>query len=464
MSSPLHAFYVRSDQHTPDSIRQSLVDLHFDDIWLRIAPVEQITWDGSSPIQVELYHLREGMPMLPEAAAALLSSRERVVLRLSVDATRTTVAYEVYRNGVSRTGWAGDVETFEAAEDRKPKEQRPAAELRRCREAFLRAFGQETGVDLEALLASEAASQLGSDEAIEGTEALVRGRFVKLMRGMGRWPEMFRFHDRNETDDDGISGAQEHVALVALDLRHAERLWKRTPARQAYQFLRAIEPLKRAVLGPLAHALPDVLAAIETHPPEAPLAASAAPDLTAYEVLAASTALVFMVGDRVRYLDERFFPALALSEAPISKAALEDSLDDVACLGVLSAMTEVLPYSVPEGQMMEAFADEEVSPLATWAVADDMYEGTVFLLDPARLRKIVDDFDIDALKEKVTAFRTAWSEIAEVTDASADELAERGARDEAELSRFEDTFVELQHVLRIADLNDLSLALIFYSE
>jgi hypothetical protein len=473
MTAPLHAFYLRTDQHSSESIQLALIDLHLDELWFRLSSPAEVRWDGSPVYQLELYHLRDGMPVVPEALGSLLSQKEKLSLRVSVDGSRTSVAFELFRDGKSATGWAGDVECFDD-DTHRPKKQRSEKELAASRDAFLAHFEAETGLRFGALMDAETISERANEVADGGTIAMVRNRFVRLVQGMGRWPELFRFHDRHEDEareepgeeeeaDDGDDLERDHVALCAFDPRHAERAWRARPASQVYQFLRRVEPLRATILGPLSHVLPEAIAAVEAHPPEQPLATAEEPDLMLYEVLALASGLVYMVGDRLRYLDERFFPLLSLTKGAPARAVLADALDEIAELDVVAAMTEVLPYSVPEGQMMEAFGDEELSPLVPWAVKDDSYEGSLFLLDPTRLRALVEEFDIDEFKSRVDEFRKLWFELSGAASYEA-WLEARSERDDTELSRFEDTFVELQHTLRLAEGNELAVALVFYSE
>lgn len=461
MTAPLHLYYLRAEQQPVEVLREALLRLHLDELWMRLASLGELRWEGSECLQLELYHLRDGTPILPEAAGAMLSSHDRQALRLSVDSSRTSVAFELYRNGVAVAAWAGDVESF-GSEDRRPKKERRPEELQACRERFLAFFRKTTGLDFQELMSSPAIREDAARTGAPDGLLLLRGRLLKPVEGMGRWPELFRFHDRNQGEE---SPGAEHAAIVGLDLQLAERLWRRTPASQVYQYLRMLEPLRGVVLGPLAGLLPQVLAAVEAHPPEQPLASDEEPDLTVFEVLAMSTAQVFMVGDRVEYLDERFYPLLSLSKGAVSREAVADSLEEIAELDVLSAITEVMPYAVPEGQMMDAFADEELSPLAPWAVRDDSYEGSLFLLDTCRLRALVDAFDIDELNARIAEFRRLWFEVSDPTGGSLEEWLEgRRELDRRELSRFEDTFVELQHVLPLSEGNGLTPALLFYSE
>jgi hypothetical protein len=469
MTTPIHAFYLRSDQHTRETIRDILLELHLDQLWLRVSTLEGVRWGGVPVIQLELYHLREGMPVLPEALGAALAYKERSALRLSIDSTRTTVGYELFQDGKPGPVWAGNIETF--GQDPSERKKKGAAE---GPAAFIEMFTSELGLDLAALLDADPVTEQAAQRALKGTEALVRGRFVQLVPGMGRWAELFTFHDRHDdeeraetdTDADTDTGTdEEHVALVALDLKQAERLWRRSPASMVYQFLRLVEPIRRSVLGPLASVLPEVLTIVQNHPPEAPLAAAEDPDPTVFEVLAMATALVYMVGDRISYHDDRFFPLLSLAEGAIPRGALQDSVDEIAPLGLLTAMTEVLPYKVPEGQMIEAIADEELAPLAPWAVREDSYEGAIFLLDATRLGALVEAFDIERFKERAHEFRAAWCAVADPDGGSVEEWATpREERDTEEMDRFEDTFVELQHTLALASLNGLTPALVFYSE
>jgi hypothetical protein len=461
MTIPLHVYFLRAEQQPLEALHETLLRLHLDELWMRLPRLGDLRWGDSEVLQLEMYHLRDGTPVMPEAAGQLLSAHEREALRLSVDSTRTSVAFELFRNGESVSSWAGDVECF-GSEDKRAKKDRSPEDLAVCRKRFQVHFRAETGLDFEELVTSKTLRADAAEEASDHTVVLIRGRLVSPPKGMGRWPELFRFHDRNFGEE---SPGTEHAALIGLDLQLTEKLWKRTPAGQVYQYLRMIEPLRQLVLGPLSGLLHDVLGIVEAHPPEQSLASAAEPSLTVYEVLAMSTSLAFMVGDRVEWLDERFYPLLSLSESPLTRAVVEESADDIDDADVVTAMTEVMPYSVPEGAMMEAFADEELAPLASWAVQDDSYEGSLFLVDTCRLRALVEKFDIDVFNQRLAEFRKLWFEVKDPAGGSVEEwVAGRGDRDTNELSRFEDSFVELQHLLPLCDRNGLTPALLFYSE
>ncbi len=459
MTPPIHAHYVRADQHTPETIQQVLLDLHLDDLWFRVCEMEDLTWDGAACLQLEMSHLVEGLPIMPESLGLELSKEKKSALRLSVDGAHTSVAFERFQDGKAGACWAGNTDDYLQDQSGRKQEHSPEEH----QEAFRRDFLKETGLDFLELVQNPNQDEQSSEIAMEGTHVLIRGRFIRLLPGMGRWPELFRFHDRN--DISAPDQHRDHVALIALDLKALDQLWRLTPAAKVTQFLRLMEPIGAQVLGPLNHALPRVLANLETLPPESPLAAAAKPSLTTVEVLAMSTAQIFMVGDQLSYLDERFFPLFSLATGKISRDAIADCVEEIAPLGILSALTEVLPYSVPEGQMMEAFADEEIAPLAPWAVEDDVYEGSLFLLDPSRLLQQLQDFDIDELRQQARAFSEQWCKIDDPNAGSVEEwLISRQELDAAELARFEDTFVELHHLFPLAALNELSPALLFYSD
>jgi hypothetical protein len=464
MTSPIHAYFVRSDEHGKESVREVLAGLHLNDVWLRLTTEETPSWGGAPALQIELYDLRDGAPLLPEFLGVSLSKGERTALRLTVDMNRTTVAFELFKDGETRSVYAGNISGFEDDESGE-----------KGVEGFHAFFEEKTGLHFLESVEARSLAKLRSNVAVEGSEAFVRGRYVNLVKGMGRWPEMFRFHDRNMPEGPeeavAVDGEHDHVALVALDLKQAERLYRLTPAGRVHQFFRRIEPHKSVVFGPMGQALVEALSALEALPPELSIAAAGSTDPTLFELLSLSTSLVYMVGDRLAYLDERFFPLISLSKEPVSRSAVEGSLEEIRRLGVLSAMTEVLPYSVPEGEMMQSFADEELSPPAPWAVTDDgAYEGSLFLLDRARLEELVNAFEKPAFDEQVEAFRKIWYE-AEVEAAAEGDppgtmvewLARRAELDEVELNRFEDTYVELQHLVGLSHLNDLALALLFYS-
>ena len=69
------------------------------------------------------------------------------------------------------------------------------------------------------------------------------------------------------------------------------------------------------------------------------------------------------------------------------------------------------------------------------------------------------------LNERVAEFRKLWFEVDDPTGGSLEQwLAGRAEHDRTETERFEDSFVELQHLLPLAETNGLSTALLFYSE
>jgi hypothetical protein len=295
------------------------------------------------------------------------------------------------------------------------------------------------------------------------TRLLLRGRVLALPPGLPRRPDLFSFHHVTLSGPGEPRAANgDQMTLILIDHTLLDHLWTEAPAAQATHLLRAVRQVQARVLGPLGHVLPDVLMRLEALDPEHPPAASERSTLMDYEVLAMATALVYWSGGTVEDLDERFFPLLGLTDEPLPEEALESQLDDIDGLGVLSAMAEVLPYSVPEGSMLDSFGDDELSPLAKWGVTrgadgEESYEGSLFLVDAARLADLVQRFDSQRFVERTEEFRETWYRLRTAGG------GRPATAHEAELALFFWRLEELRMFLAIAGVNRLRPALFFYA-
>lgn len=452
MRPPHYAFYVLTDELTPDAIRELIHGLGLDETWLRISDTSA-RYDGQPLRQVELYDLDSGEPVFAEELGPTLAEDGRSALTVGSHPEEKEVAFALYEDGEVSFMWAGEIDDFEAEDE--------AGNEHKGREGFEHVFRDLTGASFEDFLGAASVRPDAGELADEETLLLLRGRYVGLPPGLDRTPELHSFH---EVDLDPEESDEDRMALVLLDLRLTEELWQNQPADAVSAFLEAIAPLRERVLGPLAAAMPEVRQFVLEQPSDKPLAEAPDAPLLAYELLAASTAIAFVGGHRVSYFDERLFPLLALKESNDLERVIGDELDEIAGHGLLSAMCEVLPYSVPEGQMLESIGDDELAPLASWALDEEGgYEGSIFLLDPKRLLEMMGAFSEEAFDEECQRFADAWCALA--SDGAQDSQAWRDARAESdaeERAEFDLLRSELLMLLALSEVNHLQPAILFY--
>lgn len=480
MFRPLYAYFVPVDAHDEESLQRAILSTHLDECWMRVCPLDI----GQGYTMLELTDLESGAGLTVEGLGEALSSDGRRVYRvLDGDPEQQSAAFEVFEDGERAFAWAGHFDSFDVNVDGLGR--------RMYREGFDEAFAALVGVPWDEIvpaaregqspmmemvpLEADEDAEPGEDEdeglalelADEHTDLVLRGRLMGIPEGMPRMPQLFRFHDVSQLEDDEAVPTHdeededdEHMALVLLDPGVTNLMWAEAPAGEALRFLEAMGPLQAKVLGPLAHAMPEVLEAVRQHDLERPLAAAEQRDLLVYEVLSMASATVFATGASVADHDERFLPLLSLSPIEPPDEALRASLAEISGRGVLSAMAEVLPYSVPEGEMLDCFADGELSPLAPWAVGEDgVYEGSLFHVDLERLARLVVDFEPEPFLARVRGFLERWNGMLGV-DGFDEQLM---ALHDLELMWFQQRLQELQLVLALADVNRLRPALLFYS-
>lgn len=456
--SPHYAYYVPSENIEQDTIREVLHGIGLDQAWVRILPAEA-RYEDHPLIQIEIYDLSEGVPIFAEEIGPKLSQAAALSLVVGIDESDDEAALMLCQNGEQAFAWAGSQEEFQAEDDE-------GNELKGA-EGFRHVFKELIGHGFEDFLAACPRNDEAREVADEHTDLLLRGRFMGLPEGFPRIGDLFIFHQEDELDDDEREGdhdddEQDQVALVLLDLRLTQVLWTESTAQEVSQFLQAIEPIKGKVLGPLAGDLEAAKEWVASQPPSRPLEQAPHPDLTTYEVLAMATALAFTGGTSTQRFDERLLPLLSLGEGQITGSIVKDSLEDIEELGVLSAMAEVLPYSVPEGELLECFADEELRPLADWAVQGNQYEGSLLRVDIQRVAELLQQFDVDTLKAKAEAFGRAWFEAAPGSVTSYDAWQAVRPQDEADWDRLLIQVGELRLVISLLSVNNLQPALLFY--
>jgi hypothetical protein len=470
-----YAYFVDAEEQSPDAVRGSLARLQLSETWLRLV---ELSVADRRLLMLELFDLETGAPVDVPGLGQELSGDDRWAVFVAEDPSDQGGAFEVYRAGEQRFAWGGRWEEFD---DEASGAGRPG---------FLRAFTALTGLEWAVLAAAAAEPGRFAEVADDRTELLLRGRILGIPEGMPRYPELFKLHyideiewegdeegdEESEEDgeeDEALQGDEEdegegedgagdeRLLLLLLDPELGRYLWEEAPAAHVTSFLKAIEPVRGAVLGPLAHALPDVITMVQAQKPDRPLAESPLRELVVFELLSVATAVGYLAGDTVEYYDQRFFPLLNLVDGAVAPEAVRSSLDEIREMDVLGAMVEVLPYSAPEGELLESFADEELGPPAAWAEREGVYEGSLFHLNTTRLRDRVAAFDGDRLARRVEEFRRVW---ADVLPPGNEWHAGEEDLDEVELARFEHVLNELRLLLALADVNDLQPAVLFYGD
>ena len=460
MTAHLHLVSAALD---PTRFRAALLERRLDQLWLQRA---DLTIGQLGLTRYSIYDARDGVAVPAESLGPSLSADGLMALRLAVD--DATIGYQFFRDGQQVASDQGHPEDA----------------------SFARAFAQRIDVELDALLPAALPPDDDGSLASEQTELLVRGRFLSVPAGTPRCPHLMHFHtrvliegraDRDDLDDldaeapgpkpdedeghawePSSAGEAEHMALVLLDPTRAEQLYG-APASELARFIEAIAPFGPAVMGPLAEGFGELVAAVGSLSADDTLADDTTRDPLCYEVLAMSSAVGYLVGDSVAYFDQVFFPLLSLADTEPTAELVGDSLDDIAGVDLLTAMTEVLPYRVPEGELLESFADDEIRPLVEWGVVDGAYEGSLFLVETTRLRQLVESFDAERFDRTVERFLRTWHAASDDERPFDAWRAQRAERDELELGRFIETLTELNALLALGRCSALSVGLLFFS-
>jgi hypothetical protein len=461
MKEPHYAFYVLAEELEPPKIREILHALHLDQVWIRIVETGA-RYEDCALWQIEIFDVTHGQPVFDENIGKGLSSDERTALIVGIDPEEDEVACGLYLDGEEAFVFAGSVDEFEARDEETGQEYKG-------KDGFYEFFKVLTEASFDDFIKDPAVQPEARELADDSTALLLRGRVMRVPEGAERDEDVCIFHDvqqwQDEDENPVVEGEpdSDRVALVMLDPDLMRFLWDEAPAAQVATFLEAIAPVAPKVLGPLAGALDEAQKLVAQRPQDAPLGSANAPDLLCYEVISLATALGYLAGDSVAFYAERLLPLLSIGPDPASSAIIKDSVDEIADLPIYAAMTEVMPYSVPESELMECIADEELAPLAPWALRDGTYEGSLFLLDTRRLEQLLDEFSPEGLDRLADAFMQSWQPLArpELTiEAWKEERAELDGHERLHVGLL---MAELAYLLALKRYNDLQPALLFYS-
>ena len=464
MTLPHYAYYVLAEQRSADELRQLLLELGLERAWTRVVPVRPC-FQGQALLQLEITDLETGLPIFAEELGPALAAEDRIALIVGAD--EEEVAFSLFADGETTLMWGGPAEDFEA-EDEDGKVYSGAAGLREL-------FAQLVGEPWEAFFSAEQTAPDARNVADAGTTLALRGRTVAIPEGFARNAQAFYFHESDdylpanddealETSDDAWEG-DERVALVLLHPELLEAFWQELPAAAIVAFFEALAPERERVLGPLAGSFDEALDFFASLPADKPAAQCPTPDLLAFEVLAMGTSLGYGLASSVADFDERFLPLYALggaSQPEVNTKAIEDQLAEINELGALAALTEALPYRVPEGQLLECIDDSHLGPLAPWAQEPDgSYAGSLFLLQPQALASLRAGFSKERLRGLETALLRTWHRLVQPMLAF-DDWRQQRPHDQDDWRHFEAQDHELSELMRLGAANELALALVFY--
>jgi hypothetical protein len=453
----IEAYFTRDSEHDADSLRKVLLQTGLDGAWLRVAEVtaSQNGGGGLGLLCAEVTAFGSDESAFNGGALRALSERGRTSFFVVFAGNEDRVAYEVYRDGARVGGWEGVRREYPAPVD-------PAASddpETRSQRAFNSTFRGHTGLDFDALLSSDAAWPIIDHHARPGTEAFFLGRSLRVPEGTSKLLDLFTFRDRGGTEE-----GQEHIAFLAMDIAAATRVLKQAPAGTLAQVLGRLDESAAYRIGPFTHAVQEVAAEVAAMPPEAP-AAAANPSVDLIELVAMGHTGGCTAGDTVEFFDQVFFPLLNLYDVDKVPPLWEEEVSSLEQYGCLRAMAEVLPYAAPEGQLLDSFGDDEVQPLAPEHVDDGEYLGAIFLVDRARLRALLGNFDGETFLKKLEDFRSAWWRAGHHDEPVAQYAAWRQGRDpidREDIQRFAVTLAEMKALVGLCDENGLELAVVFY--
>lgn len=451
----IEGYFARDSEHDADSLRQVFVQAGLDGAWLRVAEVasNQNGGGGLGLLCAEISAFGSDEPALNVDALRALSERGRTAFFLAFLGNEDQVAYEVYRDGARIGGWQGVRREYPAPVDPGVADDPES----RAQRAFNTIFRGHTGLDFDALLGSDAVWPIMEHGARPGTEAFFLGRRLRVPDGTSKLLDPFSFRDRG-------AAAGDHLAFLALDIGAATKVLKQAPAGTLAQVLGRLDESAAHRIGPFTHAVKEVADEVAAMPPEQP-AAAANPSVDLVELVAMGHANGYAAGDTVEFFDQVFFPLLNLYDLDKVPPFWEEEVSSLEQYGCLRAMAEVLPYAAPEGQLLDSFADDEVKPLSPGHVSDGEYLGALFLVDRARLRVLLGNFDGPSFLDRMEKFRQAWWRAGHRDEPMAQYAAWRHVRDpidREEVERFATTLVEMKALVGLCDENRLELAVVFY--
>lgn len=374
----------------PADLHETLIDAHFDGIWIasQLFDAESL---GKQVQQLTFFDLRSGHLLVDDKLDLAL---ENLGAQLHVHIEGSFARYTARlsdKNPIERSG-------------------------RHAEDGFAQTFERQTGLRWSPIVALQEQTAPASADESHHALVLLRGRFTVVPHGMPFWPPLFFFHHRDALADLAQAGAKtsasdEHLAFVAFDRQQLDHLC-RLPIGDLRRFVKAIGGEGGPLLGPHVNALQTVVEFLDSCNADQALADVANVDPLIYEVLALCCSGAYVSGETIDYVDQSFFPLLALSDTPIDRAVVAPNLEDIDQAPALCAAAEVLPYTAPEGQLLDSFADDELTTLCPWAVdADGGYEGSLFLLDIDRFAERFIGFDADTMLKRVERFVEVWQEL-----------------------------------------------------
>jgi hypothetical protein len=420
----LTAILVDTEHGDEAAIRATVAAGGYGHGWLRVRPLA-----GLGLTQIELLDGR-GLPQIDPALVIALSQEGRRAVFLHVNHTASQAIVHWFRGGEQVEGWVGT-----------PGDLAPRLE---------RALGRQ----LPALLAGDDGTRHGFGQAASSTVALARGRILSAPPGTITGLGSFAFHDR------GAPGV-ERVALLAFDEAALRTAWAQTPGAELAARVKA---LPEAAVGPLQPVRDEATSALAALGDRAPAAAGLR-SVVALELVALSEACLYGAGEAVSFVDGRLLPLFSLTSHVPAIEDADEAEELEARASVLAAMEEVLPYTSPEGALLEQVADEELAGLAHWTRPGEEYVGSLFLLRADRLRRALVEIEPRDLAARADLFYRAWWKAGHdepTGDAFAAwrrALDERGAPD---VERFLTAWAEWRTVLELAAVNRLQTALLFY--
>ena len=434
-------YLVRQTDHSHDTIRSALGTLGLGNSWLTVIPTEL---RGEAWLVVSLQLLKDassegGWPYASDEVGQALSTSGVVLEFLA------TPGAESMRLGMFNVG----ERLGSPLPDPLPRSDDPVL----------------TELTPEELLELDAVHMTAEPDCGEHTEAICANRTLVVPPWTDKGVDVFRFTERSTAGlDDEEDDDRGRLCFVALDL---SRLRIQVRDRTVSAAISALDfytnQHSKRFLGPMQADLPLCQQSLRKLPGDQPLRDT--PGLTDLaELFALVNTWISAAGNRLAYLDEVFFPLLNLASETVPEELDADELPQMADMTLLAAMADQLPYHAPEGELLESFADEELTSLTRVLELDQANGGALWLLDHGRLKQCLERLDPTAFGLRCEEFMRVWWESGRGSwEVSQDEwLAERVEQDEPAIRTFFTTFNELYTLVSMAELNELQVALLFY--
>src|SRR6476620_5038065 len=236
MPKDLTGILLPAGQLDEKTIRQTVAQRGYGDIWLRVAPLEKV-----KRVQVEVHDGKQGLPCEdPELVNQLSKGGRAAFVHVNYQAKQAIV--HAFFDGKPQDGFAG--------------EPGPAFEAK-----LKELLATEAGFDQ--ITEADDGSRLGIGVASTGTIAVVRGSGIAVPPGTPTDFNSFWFHDRG----DGVDEEGERVALFAFDPRVARILYG-TAGKELGPGLTTAPPQFYGPLEALRQPVADAMAALGDQSPE----------------------------------------------------------------------------------------------------------------------------------------------------------------------------------------------------